>query len=185
MISRWVKFRKGTMYLADAGVFEYNVQVRRLVSTEFNDRVSPVFKSRAEMFKNRIKAGHLCFGIVYSERVVCYLWVTQSANVPLCMGIPFKVPDGCAYIWDCKTDLEFRNRGLYACALKALRGNGIIPTERFYIAGEAGNPAALKAIANAGFTESQFTYWVLRIGPVRIYKIGKEPAKITTKSVVA
>ncbi len=106
----------------------------------------------------RFSADHRCFGLVTAEgALLCWGWLSGSVasgiKVPWEAGLFLALPQGLAYIWDCHTTPEQRQKGHYRSLLKALRhaakaqGAG-----RVLIYCNENNIASRRGILGAGFT---------------------------------
>jgi hypothetical protein len=141
----------------------FDFGLERARSDDFDSNLSPVFDRRIDTFSKRI-IDHSC--LIYradGKSVVSYFWISEPGSVvPLTPWLQLCVPDGYAYIWDCKTDESARGQGHYTNGLKEIVGSH----PRCLIAVE-GNPAARKAVERAGFTHSH-TVDTRNLGPVTL-----------------
>lgn len=138
----------------------------------------PIFaeKGRLESFPVQASRGHRCYAFFDDGGALAsYIWITGDVNqqmmVPFVFtGLKMAVCPGSAYIWNCFTAPQFRNRGLYRNGLRS--GLAVCATEgidRVYIACEQNNAASVKGILAAGFRE-KLRYGGLRLGSTCLLK---------------
>lgn len=125
-----VRFRRGTMFCADAGTVDAAVlsgYTFTALAPEVLTRDSLIAKrGRSERYLARCTDGHRAFAYCDpAGAIAAYFWLTvapsASLSVPWELGSCLMVSAGSAYIWDCYTTPAHRRRGLYTNGLRLLR----------------------------------------------------------------
>jgi ribosomal protein S18 acetylase RimI-like enzyme len=100
----------------------------------------------------RLESGRRCYGAWVEGRLAAYGWVSFNQEWVGELRLELQLQPGEAYIWDCATLPEFRQRGLYSALLVyivgELREENI---SRFWIGADLENLPSQKGIARAGF----------------------------------
>lgn len=123
----------------------------------------------ATTFRSRLSDGTRCFLVEDGEAIVHSSWVTTTAAWTRELHVFLTPPPSSAYIYESFTRSEVRGRGIYPYALNRIiawgAGAGL---RRVWVAVEAANPASLRAVAKAGFTEAFRLPFGRRFGRVRL-----------------
>ena len=98
---------------------------RKLEAADFETSRLGQEKGRAQGFAKRIAQGHQPWGYLAPDgTVACYLWLSapefSEAPPDFELGLRARIPAGCAYVWDCRSDPRHERRGLYRHGLAAL-----------------------------------------------------------------
>jgi hypothetical protein len=100
----------------------------------------------------RLESERRCYGAWVGERLAAYGWVSFAEEWVGELRLELRLQPGEAYIWDCATLPEFRQKGLYSALLvfivNELRGE---TASRFWIGADLDNLPSQKGIARAGF----------------------------------
>lgn len=135
-----------------------NFIFKKLSYGDFNKINNQFFHkaSRLDRYSNYLKNGYECYGFFNEKEVVSYFWLTigkenTSVEVPW-VGLRWILPAGKAYIWDCRTAINYRSMGLYTAGLYKLRS---LSTEKhadaILIACHKTNVSSCRGIISAGF----------------------------------
>ena len=144
------------------------LEFRALGAMDFSRGALFQEKNRARHFEQRLKIGHRCWGFVTEHgEAVSYLWLSSprfgTPTAPFELGLTCRIAPRTGYIWDCRTQTEFRNRGLYRQGLKRLRAlcraDGM---QSALIASDVLNGASRAGIVGAGFA-SDYAMAILRL----------------------
>ncbi len=100
----------------------------------------------------RLESGRRCYGAWVDGRLAAYGWVSFDEEWIGELRLELQLETGEAYIWDCVTLPEFRQKGLYSALLVyiviELRKES---TCRIWIGADLENLPSQKGIARAGF----------------------------------
>jgi Acetyltransferase (GNAT) family len=109
----------------------------------------------AETFTERLDDRTRCYLVLDGGRALHGTWVTTGASWVRELRRYFQPPGGHAYVYESFTRADARGRGVYPFALRGIgedlaRGG----TEKVWVAVEDDNPASLKSVHKAGFSEA-------------------------------
>ena len=100
----------------------------------------------------RFENGRRCYAAWVEGKLAAYGWVSPDEELIGELSLRIKLVPGEAYIWDCATLPEFRNRRLYSALLVHIIGelwsDGLC---RAWIGTDLDNEASQRGISNAGF----------------------------------
>jgi ribosomal protein S18 acetylase RimI-like enzyme len=100
----------------------------------------------------RLESERRCYGAWVEGRLAAYGWVSFSEEWIGELRLELQLQPGEAYIWDCVTLPEFRQKGLYSALLVFIAGElRREATRRFWIGADLENLPSQKGIARAGF----------------------------------
>jgi len=104
-----------------SGIYRF----RRLTLADFEVSSLGLEKGRVHRFSQRLRKGHQAWGYVdRTGGLACYLWFSSPLfNAPPAdfeCGLKVKTQKDAAYIWDCRTHPDHRERGLYRHGLVEL-----------------------------------------------------------------
>jgi len=136
---------------------------KELVEAEF-------CRPRLKLFRDRMSQGFDVFGYVSDEGTLAYyMWLCLGRKInwaPWALGAQIEVPSSSGYIFDCKTDTPYRNKGLYKAALKEGRRLCYQANcEMALIDVVPSNEPAVRAIKAAGF-QMKSRIAVTKFGPL-------------------
>lgn len=101
---------------------------------------------------SRLQTGRHCHAALVQGHLAAYGWVSFDSEHVGELNLQVRLPAGEAYIWDCLTLPEYRQKGLYSSLLSSmlqeLRGNGF---RRVWIGADLDNEPSQRGIAKAGF----------------------------------
>lgn len=164
-----IRVRSGNIFCADSSLIADTVNLIALARGDVNAEVSPIFAGKVDRFLRRIDDGHTILGHAEGGRIIAYFWTSLGpTEVPLLWNGKISVPEGATYIWDCKTDAEYRGQGLYTLGLNTIRKR----SSQCLLAVEDGNDAALKASNRAGFVRPVARYFGVLLYRLSLVKIG-------------
>ncbi|MFA5173820.1 MAG: peptidoglycan bridge formation glycyltransferase FemA/FemB family protein [Candidatus Pacearchaeota archaeon] len=109
-----------------------------------------------ETIEERFDEGHQCFIYLFNNKLAHYSWVSfEEMNI---LEVNAKIPlqSGEAVIYDCYTNKEFRNKGIYSAMLTKIKD--YLMQKNFvksYIYVESNNKASINGIEKAGFTKEK------------------------------
>jgi len=122
------------------------------------ETVMPQIREMNEMkfrqFHKRMERGDSCY-IGFSDSVPChYSWVMHSGNTMniFSAGKKFNVSDDMAWIFDCRTNDNYRGKSIYPHVINLISNNLISQGKIVFIDTTTDNKASVKGISKAGFT---------------------------------
>jgi hypothetical protein len=136
---------------------ERNLVFKSLGGDDFSHSDMLKYNNRESRYINRINDGHQCFGFVTPDGgIVSYLWLSGSlygtSLVPFEAGTFCMIPDGSAYIWDCRTSPSYRRQGLYQEGLvRLVQRCGIEGNQNVFIVCRKNNIISKNGIISVGF----------------------------------
>jgi ribosomal protein S18 acetylase RimI-like enzyme len=150
--------RAGTIWMLNLD--ESLPTVTALISATFH-QVGPEYASElagavgveasTEILK-RFENGRRCYAAWVEDEIAAYGWVSLDEEFIGELKLRLKLLEGEAYIWDCATLPEFRQRHLYSALLvhilRELQAEGLC---RVWIGADLENIASQRGIARAGF----------------------------------
>ncbi|HSK21604.1 MAG TPA: GNAT family N-acetyltransferase [Egicoccus sp.] len=143
-----------------------------IASNGFDD--DPLLARRGQRFRERLGGPHRLFR--YTDEhgtTAAYAWLTEGpATAPLGSHVRLRVPEGIAYVWDCRTADDHRGRGLYTALVAGLAaGAAEHGSGTAMICCDPDNEASRRGILAAGFGPWQ-TVDVYRLGPLHAVRRG-------------
>jgi ribosomal protein S18 acetylase RimI-like enzyme len=100
----------------------------------------------------RLESDRRCYGAWVDGRLAAYGWISFDEEWVGELRLELQLQPGEAYIWDCATLPEFRQKGLYSALLVYIVGElRREATCRFWIGADLDNLPSQKGIARAGF----------------------------------
>jgi hypothetical protein len=100
----------------------------------------------------RFEYGRRCYAAQVEDQIVSYGWVSLDDEFVGELNLRLRLLEGEAYIWDCATLPEFRQRHLYSALLahilRELQAEGL---RRVWIGADLENNISQRGIARAGF----------------------------------
>lgn len=128
-------------------------------------------------FKRRLSDATRCFVVEEEGLLLHASWVTTLAAWTRELNGYVKPPRGDAYIYESFTRADARGRGVYPFALNCISASlGSEGIGRAWVAAEEHNPASVKAISKAGFSEAFRVSYERRFGRVHIGRYSGELA---------
>jgi ribosomal protein S18 acetylase RimI-like enzyme len=137
------------------------------VSTESISELAVAMGSDASEILKRFEAGRRCYAVQVDDnpiravretprnergKFVAYGWVSFNEELIGELNLRLQLLSGEAYIWDCATLPEFRQKHLYSALLAYMVGE--LRTEKFrrvWIGADLENTVSQRGIARAGF----------------------------------
>jgi hypothetical protein len=105
-----------------------------------------------EEFKRRLKTGRHCYAAWVGDVLAAYGWVSYHEEFIGELGLTLRLQPGEAYIWDCVTLPDYRQKYLYTSLLIHILGE--LRAEsigRVWIGADLDNAASQRGIDRAGF----------------------------------
>lgn len=130
------------------------------VETEFSEIANDDLEELAaamnlptpEPIQQRLQGQRRCFCLKIEGQIVTYGWVTRGVECVGELERTFHLHDNEAYIWDCRTDPNWRGKRLYSALLShliyRLNDEGI---PRIWIGASRQNRPSVQGFVNAGF----------------------------------
>ena len=118
----------------------------------------------AKTFRGRLSEETQCYLAKSETRILHATWVTTAAVWTREVRRYFKPPRGDAYVFASFTRPEARGRGIYPFVLRALSVRLEASTARIWIGVIGDNPASVKAVRKAGFSDAWRTPYRRRLG---------------------
>ncbi len=101
---------------------------------------------------SRFEAGKRCYAAWAGDRIAAYGWVSYREEYVGEFNVRVRLLPGEAYIWDCLTAPEYRQKGLYSALLvfilQELQSEGLC---RAWIGADLDNVPSQRGIERAGF----------------------------------
>lgn len=120
-------------------------------------------------FRARLSRGTRCYLVEKGSLIVHSTWATETAAWTREIRRQLKPPPGDIYVYESFTRPEVRGRGVYPFALQHIcadaREQG---SNRVWVAVEADNPASVRAVTKAGFTEAFRVSYRRRFGRLEL-----------------
>ena len=173
MFSRLLEPHSGILFRAHGGVTEQPVTLAKLHESDIDEHNSPVYQHKEELYRARLRSGHMHMGVKDCGRVVHYFWASPpGSKVRLLWGLDYTVPKGEWYSWDGFTDPAFRNRGLMQKAKMSFRSQ-LSADESIVSAVQASNAPSIAALKRAGFKIVKTYSGVLLLRRLYIIRYGR------------
>lgn len=138
----------------------------------------------ARTFRARLSENTRCYLVFDAGKILHSSWVTKSAAWTRELRAYIRPPVGDAYIYESFTRADARGRGVYPFALRSIAADlASEGTKRAWVAAEADNPASIKAITKAGFSEAFTIAYRRRFGRLVIDGASGPMASMATRFI--
>lgn len=135
------------------------------------------------VIQQRLESGRRCFALWVGDQIASYGWVTHGVESVGELERRFNLHDDEAYIWDCGTLPDWRQKRCYSALLSGiiyqLHREGVA---RIWIGAGRPNKASIQGFANAGFRpviECDYRRYG-RLTLLWIRPVGDAPADLVT-----
>lgn len=110
----------------------------------------------------RVRQGHVLYGIVERESLVVSGWVSAAGSrITILHNMTFQVPTRCIYIWDCHTLPAERGRGRFQALLYGILDQ-CQAVDTAFVAVDSRNAPSIRALQKVGF-QPLFRYYGLKL----------------------
>lgn len=100
---------------------------------------------------NRLANDHLAFVAYMNNKPAAFGWMARGKAKIGELNHEFVLPEGNRYLWNFRTLVEYRGRGIYPALLLYIMNNEESKSKRFWIIHAPENKSSLKGIEKAGF----------------------------------
>jgi GNAT superfamily N-acetyltransferase len=114
-------------------------------------QISQLNKISQQEVTERLQHQHHFYLATVEDTPVAYGWVAHAEGEISEINLAFTLPERECYLWDFKTNPQWRGRGIYPLFLQAIIRQEQAHFDCFWIMYAPGNTAAEHSIARAGF----------------------------------
>lgn len=114
-------------------------------------QISQLNKISQQEVTERLQRQHHFYLATIEDTAVAYGWVAHAEGEIGEIDLAFTLPERECYLWDFKTNPQWRGRGIYPHFLQTIVRQEQAQFDRFWIMYAPGNTAAAHSIAKAGF----------------------------------